>query len=307
MVCPGRSTKTTRAEPWSRQPHSLVPLRREGSGRPLFLIHGLGGLCGRAGALGTWPGRGLPGVWASGPGAGCGPGGPRFDRSHGRVLLARDTGGATHGAVPVRGLVDGGDVALEAARQLGGSGRRGRRCWRCSTPIFRWPTSRSWIWMTSQCYDGLLRDLKLSAAELRKLPLERQWERIEEQAMRAEGIGVAEIRRLAAVCKAHLAALAATCRSLIRGSGRAVHGRPRAGESGGRVESRCAPGSASSRFPAITTQCCASRTWNCWPNASAATSRKSGGRRNDEERMRLILFLLARPGGPCCWPDWWAW
>ena len=36
--------------------------------------------------------------------------------------------------------------------------------------------------------------LKLSTAELRKLPLEQQWERIEEQAMRSEGIGVAEIR-----------------------------------------------------------------------------------------------------------------
>jgi thioesterase domain-containing protein len=49
--------------------------------------------------------------------------------------------------------------------------------------------------------------LKLSRAQIDQLPLDRQWKRIEEEAMRAEGIGVAEIRRLAAACKAHLAAL----------------------------------------------------------------------------------------------------
>jgi thioesterase domain-containing protein len=50
--------------------------------------------------------------------------------------------------------------------------------------------------------------LKLSARELNKLPLERQWERIAEQARLADGIGVPEIRRLAETCKAHLAAAA---------------------------------------------------------------------------------------------------
>ena len=48
--------------------------------------------------------------------------------------------------------------------------------------------------------------LNLSLAELKKLPLDEQWERIAEQAKLADGIGAAEIRRLAEVCKAHLAA-----------------------------------------------------------------------------------------------------
>ena len=41
---------------------------------------------------------------------------------------------------------------------------------------------------------------------MKKLPLDRQWQRIAEQAHGVKGIGAAEIRRLAAVCRAHLAA-----------------------------------------------------------------------------------------------------
>jgi thioesterase domain-containing protein len=48
--------------------------------------------------------------------------------------------------------------------------------------------------------------LNVPMAELKKLPLEQQWERIAQEANLADGVGVAEIRRLAAVCKAHLAA-----------------------------------------------------------------------------------------------------
>ena len=43
--------------------------------------------------------------------------------------------------------------------------------------------------------------LNLPADELKRLPLEQQWQRIAEQADLADGIGVAEIRRLAAVCR----------------------------------------------------------------------------------------------------------
>ena len=48
--------------------------------------------------------------------------------------------------------------------------------------------------------------LNLSVKELKKLPLEQQWQRIAEQANMADGVGVAEIRRLAQVCTAHLEA-----------------------------------------------------------------------------------------------------
>ncbi|MGD0897344.1 MAG: hypothetical protein ABR915_05870, partial [Thermoguttaceae bacterium] len=48
--------------------------------------------------------------------------------------------------------------------------------------------------------------LNLAPAELKKLPLDEQWRRIAERANLAEGVGAAEIRRLAEVCQTHLAA-----------------------------------------------------------------------------------------------------
>jgi thioesterase domain-containing protein len=51
--------------------------------------------------------------------------------------------------------------------------------------------------------------LKIPVAELKKLPLGRQWEWIASQANLIGGEGAAEICRLAEVCRAHLAALAA--------------------------------------------------------------------------------------------------
>jgi thioesterase domain-containing protein len=50
--------------------------------------------------------------------------------------------------------------------------------------------------------------LNLPVKELKKLPLDQQWERIAEAANLSDGIGVVEIRRLAEVCKAHLTAAA---------------------------------------------------------------------------------------------------
>ena len=114
-----RPTENDAAEPRSRQPHSLVPLRREGSD-PLFLIHGLGAMWPPA-ALGTWPGRGLPRVWASGQGLDAGQAPTIRSKPWPRFTCAR-YGRCNPGAIPIRGLVDGRIVALEAARQLGGAG-----------------------------------------------------------------------------------------------------------------------------------------------------------------------------------------
>jgi thioesterase domain-containing protein len=52
------------------------------------------------------------------------------------------------------------------------------------------------------------RRLNMAVTELKEMPLERQWERIGARAKSMEGDGVAEIRYLADVCQAHLAALA---------------------------------------------------------------------------------------------------
>jgi thioesterase domain-containing protein len=51
--------------------------------------------------------------------------------------------------------------------------------------------------------------LRIAVDELLSLSLERQWARISDQAAKTDGLGVPEVRRLAAVCRAHLRASAA--------------------------------------------------------------------------------------------------
>ena len=48
--------------------------------------------------------------------------------------------------------------------------------------------------------------LNLPLAELKSLPLDEQWNLIAQRAKLADGIGAAEIRRMAEVCQAHIAA-----------------------------------------------------------------------------------------------------
>jgi thioester reductase-like protein len=192
--------------PWSSQRHSLVPLRREGSKRPLFLIHGLGGYVAALVPLARGLAVDCPvyGLQAQGLDAGQTPHdsiGAMAEFYLREIRTVQPTGPYLIG-----GWSMGGVIALEAARQLGEAGEAVSLLALLDSylsladfekldlddrTVLRWIAPR----------------LKLSATELRKLPLERQWERIEEQAMRVEGIGVAEIRRLAAVCKAHLAAI----------------------------------------------------------------------------------------------------
>ena len=67
---------------------------------------------------------------------------------------------------------------------------------------------RSTSWTSSPCSEHLAPQLNVPIAELKNLPLEQQWDRIAELADKANGPGIAEIRRLATACKAHLRALA---------------------------------------------------------------------------------------------------
>jgi thioesterase domain-containing protein len=184
----------------------LVPLRREGSGRPLFLIHGLGGYATALVPLARGLAVDCPvyGLQAQGLDASQTP--HDSIEAMAAFYLGEIRAVQPKGPYLLGGWSMGGVVALEAARQLGGAGEEVALLAMLDTylsladfqkldlddqAVLRWIAPR----------------LKLSVAELRKLPLERQWERIEEQAMRSEGIGVAEIHRLAVVCKAHLAAL----------------------------------------------------------------------------------------------------
>ena len=99
----------------------------------------------------------------------------------------------------------GGLIALEAARQLTAAGEEVSLVAMFDTYLSLPEFER--LDLSEQSVIGWVApQLNLSAADLRKLPLEEQWERIAEQASLAEGIDAAAIRRLAAVCKAHLLA-----------------------------------------------------------------------------------------------------
>ena len=61
--------------------------------------------------------------------------------------------------------------------------------------------------MNSRALRRIAPQLNVSVEELTNLPLDKQWERIAELADKSTGPGIAEIRRLAAACKAHLLAV----------------------------------------------------------------------------------------------------
>ncbi len=100
----------------------------------------------------------------------------------------------------------GGLIALEAARQLLAAGQE-------VALVAMLDTYLSLQDFQEQDFDeqSLLQriagQLHVPLTALADLPLQQQWERIAELAKNASGIGIAEIRRLAATCKAHLLAL----------------------------------------------------------------------------------------------------
>jgi thioesterase domain-containing protein/acyl carrier protein len=186
---------------------SLLPLRTGGAATPLFCIHGLGGHVAAflplARALaGDRPVYGLQGL-------GLQPGQEPHDQIEAMAALYVNEIREVQSCGPylLCGWSMGGLIALEAAQQLDAVGQK--------TALVAMLDS----YLSTSDYDKLDLDdgsvigwiaphLGLSAAELRRLPVDTQWEQIAEKANLAEGIGVAEIRRLAAVCKAHLAAAA---------------------------------------------------------------------------------------------------
>ncbi len=186
-----------------RSATSLVPLRSGGSARPLFCIHGLGGHVAAFLPLaqGLADGRPVYGLQAQG----LDPGQEPHDRIEAMaawyVQEIRDV--QPQGPYLLGGWSMGGLIALEAARQLLVAGQ-------AVALVAMFDTYLSMADFQKQDSDDqsvLLRiapQLNVPVAELKNLPLEQQWERIAELADKANGIGIAEIRRLAAACKAHL-------------------------------------------------------------------------------------------------------
>jgi len=67
--------------------------------------------------------------------------------------------------------------------------------------------SREQDWDEQSVLHRIAPQLNIPIGELKNLPLPQQWDRIAELANHASGVGIAEIRRLAAACQAHLLAL----------------------------------------------------------------------------------------------------
>ncbi len=196
------SSKPTRSEP-----RSLVLLRPSGSNRPLFLIHGLGGhvaaLLPLARAMtGDRPVYGLQAL-------GLDPDQTPQDRIEAMAAsyLEEIRSVQPQGPYSLAGWSMGGLIALEAAGQLLAAGQEAALVAMLDTYLSAKDIPKQELDEQSVLH-RIAPQLKVPIAELKGLPLDRQWERIGELADSASGIGIAEIRRLAAACKAHLAALA---------------------------------------------------------------------------------------------------
>ena len=191
--------------PSRAQGQSLVPLRTDGTAPPLFCIHGLGGHIATLLPLahGLAPGRPVYGLQGQGLDAGQTP----HDRIEDMAAcyLREIRGVQSRGPYWLAGWSMGGVIALEAARQLTAAGEEVPLLAMFDTYLSLPEFER--LDLSEQSVIGRIAEqLDLSAAELGKLPLQEQWERIAEQASRAGGLDAAAIWRLAAVCKAHLVA-----------------------------------------------------------------------------------------------------
>ncbi len=193
--------------PSTGQAQSLAPLRMGGAAPPLFCIHGLGGhiaafLPLARGLAQRRPVYGLQGQ-------GLDPGQQPQDRIEDMAAsyLREIRGVQSRGPYLLAGWSMGGLIALEAAQQLAAAGEEVSLLAMLDTYLSM-PAFEKLDLNEQSVIRWIAPQLNLSTRELKKLSLEQQWERIAEQANLAEGIEVAAIRRMAAVCKAHLAACA---------------------------------------------------------------------------------------------------
>ena len=185
---------------------SLVPLRAAGSARPLFCVHGLGGHVAAFLPLAqTLAGdRPLFGLQAQGLEPGQEPHERIEEMAAWYVEEIRDL--QPQGPYLLGGWSMGGQVALEAAQQLLAAGQEVALVVLFDTYLALKDFPEQGLDEQS-ALQRIAPQLNVSVAELKGLPLEQQWQRIAELANKGSGTGIAEIRRLAAACNAHLRAL----------------------------------------------------------------------------------------------------
>ncbi len=272
------------------QGQSLAPLRTGGSAPPLFCIHGLGGHIAAFLPLARGLAQGRP-VYGL-QGQGLDPGQQPHDRIEDMAAfyLREMREVQPRGPYLLAGWSMGGLIALEAAQQLAAGGEEVSLLAMFDTYLSM-PEFEKLDLNEQSVMRWIAPQLNLSARELKKLPLEQQWERIAEQANLAEGIGVAEIRRMAAVCKAHLAACRPLPTAALPGSRRAVPGRGGTRPAGTAVEIAL-PAVASGARAGQSLQHVAQAERGRVGGASGPISGRGGRREPNEHPMKLILFLL---------------
>jgi amino acid adenylation domain-containing protein len=195
-------------EPALARGTSLAPLRAggdHGAAPALFCIHGLGGHIAAFMPLAQTLAKGRP-IYGL-QGQGLDPGQQPHDcieemaAFYCHEIHARQP----NGPYLLAGWSMGGLIALEMARQWEAIGQH--------VPLVALLDTH----LSLADFDKLKLDdesiirwiaphLDIPVGDLKKLSLEQQWERIARQAELSDGMGVPEIRRLAAACRAHLAA-----------------------------------------------------------------------------------------------------
>jgi len=185
---------------------SLAPLRAEGTASPLFCIHGMGGhvtsfqpLAGKL--IDGHPVYGLQGL-------GLDPGQTPQDSieemaaHYWNEIRMVQPGGPYY----LAGWSMGGLIAIEMAQQAEKVGEKIAMLALLDTHL-----SVAAFEKLKLDDESIIRwiapHLEIPVEELKKLSLDEQWERIAQEADVADGFGVVEIRRLAQVCRAHLAAM----------------------------------------------------------------------------------------------------
>ena len=209
---------------------SLVPLKVDGVTPPLFCVHGLGGHA--AGFIPLARTIGPRQVFAL-QGQGLESGQEPHDRieSMAELYVSEIREVQPHGPYLLCGWSIGGWIALEMARRLASSGEETALVAMLDTHL---PKGDLGILDADDAaaIRRIAPHLGLSPATLKRLTAAGDWEQIAHSASLAQGIGSEDIRRLVAVCKAHLTAMGHYCPRPY--SGRVVL--VRAGDAKGRFD-----------------------------------------------------------------------
>ena len=188
--------------------HSLVPLRQESTGKPLFCIHGLGGHVAAFLPLAKSlsqprPVFGLQAIGLEGE-----------TRPHDKIeamaawYVEEIRRQQRNGPYLLCGWSMGGWIAAEVARQLRAAGQQ-------TSLIAMFDTHMHFRDFETPGVDDnavlrwLAPRLQLDPREMQGLPLDRQWDLIAKRAEGAIGLGAEEIRNLAEVCRVQIAAATA--------------------------------------------------------------------------------------------------